>query len=115
MWPTRVKRKNPVIDTSRVRKTYSRSSDATLTKAPMGAQVAPAPAESSPERGAGSRTAGSGSGAAPGGSGAGSGAGAGAASVGGGAADGGDLAGLIQARILAHRRYPLLARKRGLE
>src|SRR5262249_26287303 len=33
----------------------------------------------------------------------------------GSASGGGDVAGVIQARIQAHRHYPLLARKRGLE
>src|SRR5579884_2375675 len=35
MWPTRVYKKKPVNDTSRVRKTYSRSSPCTLTNASM--------------------------------------------------------------------------------
>ena len=57
---------------------------------------------------------GSGTGTGPGagtGSGPGSGSGVGPGGIGSNA----DIAALIQARILAHRRYPLLARKRGLE
>ena len=71
------------------------------------------PAEAPVEPGTGAGSVGAGAGTGPG-AGSGQGGGGPGAGVGGGSG-GGDLAGLIQARIMAHRRYPLLARKRGLE
>jgi len=80
---------------------------ATPTEAAV-APAAPAPADSGGAGGGVGSSSGAGAGPA-----AGSGQGGGHGGVGSGG--GGDLAGLIQARIMAHRRYPLLARKRGLE
>jgi protein TonB len=106
---------------ARVARSASRSATAEIA-APNAAEAAfdstrPSSAGSSPAPVAGLSGPASG---APSGTGSGVGAGPGSGTGGGSGMGSGhgsspDVAAQIQARILAHRRYPLLARKRGLE